>query len=259
MVNFLIFSTKFKAMEILGIDIGGSGIKGAIVETKTGEMLTKRLRIPTPQPATPEAIAETIKQIADSFGYKKSIGCGFPALMNHGVIKTASNIDPSCKDVDANKLFSEITGRIVHVFNDADVAGFAEAKFGLAGKKKGLSLFLTIGTGIGSALINNGKLIENTEFGHIYMQNGLKTEHYASDAVRERENLDWPVWGARLNEVLIYLESLFSPDAFILGGGASKKFELFQDQLHTKAPIQPAELLNKAGIVGAALLAKKRS
>lgn len=246
-------------MEILGIDIGGSGIKGAVVDTKTGEMITKRLRIPTPQPATPDAIADTIREIADAFKYKGPIGCGFPALMQHGVIQTASNIDASCKGVDANALFSKVTGRKVFVFNDADVAGYAEAKFGIAGKRKGLTMFLTIGTGIGSALISNGKLIENTEFGHIYMMNGLKTEHYASDAVRERENLDWQEWGARLNEVLLYLESLFSPDLFILGGGASKKFELFNNQLHTKALVEPAGLLNKAGIVGAALLAKKRN
>jgi polyphosphate glucokinase len=244
-------------MKILGIDIGGSGIKGAIVETKTGEFIDKRYRIPTPQPATPEAIGQTIKEIADYFNYTGIIGCGFPALMHQGVIQTASNIDATCKGVDANALFSKISGRKVKVYNDADVAGYAESKFGLIPLKQGLTLFLTIGTGIGSALISNGKLIENTEFGHIYMLNGLKTEHYASDAVRERENLDWLVWGARLNEVLEYLNSLFSPDLFILGGGASKKFDQFKDELKVNVRVEPASLLNRAGIVGAAMLVKK--
>lgn len=244
-------------MKILGVDIGGSGIKGAIVDTKTGEFVGKRHRIPTPQPATPEAIGQTIKEIADYFRYDGPIGCGFPALMNHGVIQTASNIDASCKGVDANALFSKITGRKVSVYNDADVAGFAEAKFGSIPLKKGLTLFLTVGTGIGSALINNGKLIENTEFGHIYMQNGLKTEHFASDAVRERESLEWAEWATRFSEVLLYLNSLFSPDLFILGGGVSNKFDLFKDQLNVGVKVEPATLLNRAGIVGAALLVKK--
>ena len=182
-------------METLGIDIGGSGIKGALVNTETGELSSERHRIPTPQPATPQAIGKTIKAIADHFDYKGKIGSGFPALMQNGVIKTASNIDQSCKDVDANKLFSEITDREVVVYNDADVAGFAELKFGKNKDFKGSALFLTVGTGIGSALFYQGVMVPSTELGHVFMENGLKCEHYASDAVRKREDLKWKDWG----------------------------------------------------------------
>ncbi len=242
-------------MEVLGIDIGGSGIKGAIVDTKKGVFISERHRIETPQPATPEAIAGTIKQIADHFSYSGKIGCGFPAVMQSGVIKTASNIDKSCIDVNANKLFSKVTGCKVKVLNDADVAGYAELKFGKYKNFKKLALFITIGSGIGSALFYKGTLVPNTELGHVFMENGLKCEHHASDAVRKKEGLKWPEWGARLNDVLNYLEFLFNPELIIIGGGASKKFEKFAMELKTKAPVEPAKLLNQAGIVGAGLLA----
>ncbi|MCF8371013.1 MAG: ROK family protein [Bacteroidales bacterium] len=242
-------------MEVLGIDIGGSGIKGAMVNTETGELVGERHRIETPQPAKPQAIAETIKAIANHFDYKGKIGCGFPAVMQNGVIKTASNIHKSNIDVDANKLFSKVTGCEVNVFNDADVAGYAELKFGKYPDFKGMALFLTIGSGIGSALFYKGMLIPNTEFGHLFMDKGLKCEHYASDAVRKKKEMSWEKWGKRFNEVLQYLEFIFSPELIILGGGTSKKFDLFEMQLKIKAPVEPAKLLNQAGIIGGAMLA----
>jgi polyphosphate glucokinase len=242
-------------MEILGIDIGGSGIKGAIVNTKIGEYVTERHRIETPQPATPEVIAENLTRIVKHFNYTGKVGCGFPAVIQNGVIKTASNIDKSCIGVNANKFFSKYTGCKVKVYNDADVAGFAELKFGKVKDFKGLALFLTIGTGIGSALFYQGTLIPNTEFGHIYMNNKLKAEHFTSDAIRKAEDLNWKSWGKRFNQYLEYLETLFYPELIILGGGASKKFDKFSEQLTVKTPVEPAQLLNHAGIIGAALLA----
>jgi polyphosphate glucokinase len=254
--NFAPQTTYF--MEVLGIDIGGSGIKGTLVNTKTGEFTEERYRIPTPQPATPEAIANTIKDIADHFNYSGVIGCGFPSLIKKGVIMTASNIDKSCIGVDANKLFTKITGRKTLVWNDADVAGYAEMKLGTKSKHQ-FGIFITIGTGIGTAFIMNGKLLPNTELGHVYMENGLKAEKFTSDAVRKNEDLDWETWGKRFNSYLQYMELLFSPDVFILGGGASKKYNKFADYISVNADIEPSTLLNKAGIVGAALLAHKES
>ena len=242
-------------MEVLGIDVGGSGIKGAIINTENGEFITERHRIKTPQPATPEIIAETIKQIADHFNWTGKIGCGFPSVIQNGIIRTAANIDKSCIGANANELFSAVTGRQVKVYNDADAAGFAELRFGKVKNFNGLALFLTIGTGIGSALFYEGKLIPNTEFGHMYMNNKLKAEHFTSDAIRKKEDLNWKNWGKRFNEYLEYLETLLYPELIILGGGASKKFEKFSSEITIKAPIEPAQLLNNAGIIGAALLA----
>jgi len=239
--------------ELLGIDVGGSGIKGAIVDVESGKLVTERHRIPTPQPATPEAIAETIKAIADHFDYNGKIGCGFPAVIKSGVIKTASNIDKSNIDVDANKLFSEITGRQVFVVNDADAAGLAEVSFGEGKGMEGVVLVITIGTGIGSALFTDGKLVPNTEFGHIYMHNGKVAEKYTSDAVRKKEDLKWSEWGKRFNKYLKYMDFLLNPKLIILGGGASKKMEKFEKQIKISTPVKPAKLLNEAGIIGAAV------
>ncbi|PLX20387.1 MAG: polyphosphate glucokinase [Marinilabiliales bacterium] len=242
-------------MDVLGIDIGGSGIKGTIVNLKTGEFVSDRYRIETPQPATPELIATSIHAVAKHFNWKDKIGCGFPAVIQNGVIKTASNIDNSCIGVNANKLFSKKTGCKVKVYNDADVAGYAELKFGKVKDFNGLTIFLTIGTGIGTALFYQGQLIPNTEFGHVFMNNKLIAEHYASDAIRKKEDLSWKAWGKRFNEYLEYLEKLINPELIILGGGTSKKFEKFSAQINIKTPIEPAQLLNNAGIIGAALLA----
>lgn len=240
---------------ILGIDVGGSGIKGSIVDTNTGKLLFDRYRIPTPPNAKPEQIAKIIKTISDYFNYRGKIGCGFPAVIQNGVIKTASNINKSNINTNANELFSQITGQQVKVFNDADAAGFAAMKFGAGKHVKGVVIMLTIGTGIGSALFIDGKLVPNTEFGHVFMKNGLIAEKYTSDATRKKLDLDWDKWGERFNKYLLYLQKLLNPELIILGGGASKKIHKFKTKIDSSIEIVPATLLNNAGIIGAACLA----
>ena len=243
-------------MQILGVDIGGSGIKGAIVDTSTGELVSERHRIETPQPATPEAVAPVLAQLTRHFNWTGLIGCGFPAAIQHGIVRTASNIAPSFIGTNIDRLFSDATQCPCFNLNDADAAGIAEIEFGESANRSGVVLMVTIGTGLGTALFTDGNLIPNTELGHIYLENGKKAEHYASDAVRKAEDLSWKRWGKRFNFYLSSMEKLFWPDLIILGGGASKKFEKFQDQLTIEAPVKPAAFLNQAGIVGAALYAK---
>lgn len=242
-------------MEILGIDIGGSGIKGAIVDTATGELKYERIRLVTPQPATPEAVAQTLKELVDQIGYKGPIGCGFPARVINGEVLTAANIDKSWINVKVEDLFSKVTGQKVFVANDADVAGLAELTFGAVKDYKGPVLFLTIGTGIGSALFINGQMYPNTEFGHIKFKGDI-AEHYCSDAVREREELGYKEWGERLNKFLEYIAFLTQPDFIVLGGGVSKKFEKYESKLTLSTKVVPATTLNLAGIIGAAMYAK---
>lgn len=242
-------------MEILGIDIGGSGIKGAIVDTATGELKSERIRLVTPQPATPEAVAQTLKKLVDQIGYKGPIGCGFPARVINGEVLTAANIDKSWINVKVEDLFSKVTGQKVFVANDADVAGLAELTFGAVKDYKGPVLFLTIGTGIGSALFINGQMYPNTEFGHIKFKGDI-AEHYCSDAVREREELGYKEWGERLNKFLEYIAFLTQPDFIVLGGGVSKKFEKYESKLTLSTKVVPATTLNLAGIIGAAMYAK---
>ncbi|HPJ46954.1 MAG TPA: ROK family protein, partial [Tenuifilaceae bacterium] len=230
-------------METLGIDIGGSAIKGTIVNTETGKYVQERFRIATSQPASMEETVDTVKKLVEHFGWRGKIGCGFPAVVHNGVVKTAANIDKAFIGVNANQLFSEATGCEVNVVNDADAAGFAELNFGKIKNYRGFAIFLTIGTGIGSALFNKGNLIPNSELGHIFMKNGLKGEKFTSDAVRKREDLSWGEWGARFNEYLLYLEKLFYPELFIIGGGTSKKFDKFESALSLNTPIVPATLL----------------
>lgn len=244
-----------KLKKILGIDIGGSGVKGAIVDTKVGKLLTERYRIPTPQPATPEAVADVIKEISDYFHWDGPIGVGFPGVIQHGVAKTAANVDDSWIDKDLNKLFSTVTGCTVHVVNDADAAGMAEVKFGAGKGEKGTLMLITVGTGLGTVIFTNGKLVPNLEFGHLIMH-GADAELYASDAARKRDELDWETWAGRFNEYLLYIEALFWPDKIIIGGGASKKGDRFFPHLTTQAEVVPAELKNEAGIVGAAMVSK---
>lgn len=242
-------------MEILGIDIGGSGIKGAIVDTATGELKSERIRLVTPQPATPEAVAQALKELVDQIGYKGPIGCGFPARVINGEVLTAANIDKSWINVKVEDLFSKVTGQKVFVANDADVAGLAELTFGAVKDYKGPVLFLTIGTGIGSALFINGQMYPNTEFGHIKFKGDI-AEHYCSDAVREREELGYKEWGERLNKFLEYIAFLTQPDFIVLGGGVSKKFEKYESKLTLSTKVVPATTLNLAGIIGAAMYAK---
>lgn len=244
-------------MHILGIDIGGSGIKGTLVDIKKGEFAVERHRIATPQPSTPTAVAKTVAEIATHFKYKGPIGCTFPAVILHGVAMSAANVDKSWIGTDAETLFAEATGCPVHVLNDADAAGVAEMTHGVGRDRQGVVIMLTLGTGIGSAIFIDGILVPNTEFGHVEMNNGQEAEHYAASSVRESEDLSWKKWGKRLNKYLNYMEVLFTPDLFILGGGVSKKSEKFMEYIDVRAEVLPAELLNDAGIIGAAMAASK--
>ncbi len=239
---------------VLGVDIGGSGVKGAPVDLATAEFSAERRRIPTPQPATPEAVAETVASVVAGFDTEGPIGCTFPGIVQHGVIRLAANVDKAWVGTDAEALFSDAVGRPVLVLNDADAAGLAEARFGAAQDCDGVVLVLTFGTGIGSALLNDGQLVPNTEFGHLELD-GQEAEHRAAAAVREDEDLAWKEWGGRVNHYLKHLELLFTPDRFVIGGGVSRKFAKFADFLDVRAEVVPAELRNQAGIVGAALVA----
>lgn len=242
-------------MEILGIDIGGTGIKGAIVNTVSGELVTERFRIPTPQPATPKAVAETLADVVRHFNWTGPVGAGFPATILHGVAKTAANVDDAFIGTNLEVLFSEESGCSVYVANDADVAGLAEFTFGQGKDQQGLVIMVTVGTGIGTAIISQGRLLPNTELGHIYLKNGVKAEQYAANSVRKDQNLSWKEWGKRFNSYLETMEGLFNPDLFVLGGGVSKHFDQYQKYLTTNAPVKTASFLNQAGIVGAAMYA----
>jgi len=240
-------------MEALGIDIGGSGIKGALVDTLTGNLLTERHRIPTPSPATPERVAEVVAQIQQFFNFNATIGCGFPALIKNGVAKTASNIDKQWIDTNVELLFEKHTNCKVKVLNDADAAGIAEMKFGAGKDVKGTVIIVTVGTGIGTALFSDGILFPATELGHLHLSDGTIAEHFASDAVRNNLNLSWEQWAERFNIYLKLLDKFFSPQLIILGGGASKRTDKFLHLLTKSINIVPAQLLNEAGIIGAAL------
>ncbi len=241
-------------MEILGIDIGGSGIKAAPVDSVAGELLQPRERIATPSPSTPAAVAEIVRELVRHFNWTGPIGIGFPAIVRHQIVLTAANIDPAWIGVDGADLFSKATGCPVRMVNDADAAGLAEIAFGAGRGLRGSLILLTLGTGIGSALFYNGFLFPNSELGHIEM-NGMIGEKFASAAVRKNEDLDWEEWTGRLNQYLAKIERLFAPDTIILGGGVSKKFSHFGPLLKTQADLMPAQLFNDAGIVGAAMAA----
>lgn len=244
--------TQKKTTRVLGVDVGGSGIKGGIVDVDRGELLTDRTRFDTPEPATPDAVAGVVRQLADHFEWDGSVGVTVPAIVRHGVVHSAANIDDSWIGVDAERLFSEILGRPVKVLNDADAAGLAELHFGqVKDRADGVVMLLTFGTGIGSAIFVEGNLLPNSELGHLQMHGG-DAEHWASAKVRRREDLSWEEWGRRVNEYLQYVEFLFSPDAIIVGGGVSRRSENFFPYLETIAPIFAAELENRAGVVGAA-------
>ena len=246
-------------MPILGIDIGGSGIKGALVDEKTGEVVTARFRIPTPDHAKPDDVAKVVKEIVKHFDYKGQVGIGLPAAILHGVAFTAANIDQSWIGTNAEDLFKKATGCDCYVVNDADAAGVAEMSFGIGKEiKEGVVLFLTLGTGIGSALFVDGKLVPNTELGHIEVR-GKDAEWRASDGVRKKKSLKWKKWANRLEEVLNKLDGLFWPDLIVLGGGVSKDWEKFVPYIKIRARVVPAELFNQAGIVGAAMYAWQKS
>lgn len=239
-------------MLVLGIDVGGSGIKGAPVDIEAGKMVTKRYRIPTPRPSTPEKVAKTVAKIANHFKWEGPIGCGFPAVVQQGVVRTAANIDKSWIGTNVREVFTQVTGNQVVVINDADAAGLAEMTFGAGKGHKGVVLLVTIGTGLGTSLFINGKLLPNTELGHIEI-NGEDAEKNASDAARTREKLSWKQWGKRFNNYLNHLEKLIWPDVIILGGGVSKKHKSFTPYLDVQAEVVIAKTFNQAGIIGGAL------
>jgi polyphosphate glucokinase len=242
-------------MEILGIDVGGSGIKGAPVDIQTGKFTGARHRIPTPKPAKPNSVIKVISDITRHFDWHGPIGVGFPAALHNGVVLTASNIHKKWIGVNAAKIIAEKTGCPVCMVNDADAAGLAEITFGAGKRRNGVIVVVTIGTGLGTALFTDGILLPNAELGHIEID-GVEAEWRASDAARKRENLSWQNWGERFNIYLGTLEKLLYPGLFILGGGASKKFAEFIDYIDVHADVVPARLRNEAGIIGAALAAR---
>jgi polyphosphate glucokinase len=244
----------------VGIDIGGTGIKGAIVDVKSGSLLSDRLRYETPEGGTPKAIASTLKELISRLPNAKGLPVGicFPAVVKNGVTMSAANVSKDWIGLDADRLFEKELRTTVHVINDADAAGLAEAKYGAAAKQKGLVVVTTLGTGIGTALIYNGKLIPNSELGHLEID-GVDYESKAAYSAKERENLTWVQWAKRLQKYYSTLEALLTPDLFIVGGGVSKEYEEFLTLLQLKTPIVPAENRNSAGIMGAAYWAKKHS
>jgi polyphosphate glucokinase len=237
-----------------GIDIGGSGIKGAPVDLAKGTLLSERFRIPTPQPSTPDAVAAVVTQIVEHFGWDGPFGCTFPAVVQRGTIRTAANVDKSWIGTDLEKLLEAATGHPVRGVNDADAAGFAEVRHGAAKDREGIVVLTTLGTGIGTAVINDGHLLPNTELGHLEV-GGHDAETRASDAARDRDGLSWEKWAKRLRKYYRHLEDLLWPDLFVVGGGVSKHAENFLPLLDIRTEIIPAALRNEAGIVGAALLA----
>lgn len=246
-------------MESFGLDIGGSGIKGAVVDVDRGTLMTPRFRLPTPEGAEPEEMAVVVKEVVAHFGWQGPIGSGFPAVVTNGEARTAANIHPSWIGKNIEKLFGTYIGLPVCVLNDADAAGMAEMRFG-AGihYKKGVVLMITVGTGIGTAIFVNGTLLPNTEFGHIEVR-GKDAEKRTSDATRQRKKLSWEAWGEIFNEYLDTMERLIYPDVIIVGGGISKQWGKFEYCLNIHAPVLPAQFLNEAGIIGAAVYASEQT
>ncbi len=241
-----------------GVDVGGSGVKGGIVDLATGELIGERHKIETPQPATPRAVAETVRTIVDHFEWTGDVGITLPCVVTGGIARTAANVDRAWIGTDAGALFSDhLGGRAVTVLNDADAAGIAEDKFGGGRDTKGVVILLTFGTGIGSAILQNGVLLPNTELGHMEID-GKEAEHRAASRIKEENDLSYKQWAKEVSRVLERIEDLFWPDLFIAGGGISRKAEKWIPLLTNRTPVQPATLRNTAGIVGAALAATSR-
>ncbi|MFK5889528.1 MAG: ROK family protein [Flavobacteriaceae bacterium] len=244
-------------MEVLGIDIGGSGIKGAIVNLKTGKFISERHRIPTPKPATPNDIANTVKELVAFFNWKGAVGCGFPTIIKNGVCQAHGNLHKDWMGVNAEKLFADITGLNFTVINDADAAGLAEMHYGAGKNVKGLVLTITVGTGIGSGAFFNGQLLPNFELGQMLYKDGRLIEQYASDTARKNEDLSYKKWTKRFNYFLNYAHTVCAPDLIILGGGISNKFYKFEKYIDSKTPLVLAQAQNNAGIVGAAVAGRR--
>ena len=240
---------------VLGIDVGGSGIKAALVDIEPGTLESDRHRIETPRPATPDAMAQEIKQLVGEFDYSGPIGCCFPTVVVDGHARTVSNLDESWRNVQIDETFGRATGHSYVIINDADAAGIAEMQLGTGVNLDGLVLTITIGTGLGSGMFYDGQLIPNLELGHMAGKDGEPFEAFASKRARVDEDLSWSEWGARFNAFLTRADRVCSPDHFIIGGGTSKKFHEFRDALTVPTPIHIAKFLNNAGIIGAAVAA----
>lgn len=246
-------------MKILGIDVGGSGIKAAIVNTKTGELLSERYRIDTPKPATPKAVSKSILKIVTYFNWKNIVGCSFPTTIVNGKCIHFGNLSPEWLNIQVDKLFEKECKLPFYVSNDADLAGLAEVNLGAGKKEKGVTVVITVGTGIGSGLFYKGKLIPNFEIGKMLHNNGKIIEFYTADSIRKKENLSLKEWALRFDELLSYTKIVLSPNLIIVGGGISKKYKKFSQYLNTKITVKPAEFKNNAGIIGAAIYAKKKN
>jgi len=240
----------------LGVDIGGTGIKAAIVDVITGELVSDRVKVPTPEGGSPAEIVECVVSLVKDLDAAPDmpVGVCFPAIVLDGHTMSAANVSDEWVGLDAESLFEEALGRDIYFVNDADAAGFAEVRYGAAKDKRGLIILTTLGTGIGSAIIYNGLLVPNSELGHLEID-GEDAEHRASNSARENKELDWTEWATHLQRYYSHLELLFSPDLFIVGGGVSKSYEEFLPLLKLRAPIVPALLRNNAGILGGAALA----
>jgi len=236
-----------------GVDVGGSGVKGGVVDLETGQLVGDRIKLLTPQPSTPEAVAETVAEIIRQAEWDGPVGITLPSVVTGGVARSAANIDKKWIGTDARALFSEaLGGRLVTVLNDADAAGIGEDALGAGKDAKGVVILLTFGTGIGSAILHNGVLLPNTEFGHMEVD-GKEAEHRAASSVKEKKDLSYKEWAGEVSRVLTRFENLLWPDLFIAGGGISRKNEKWIPHLTNRTPVVPAALLNTAGIVGAAL------
>jgi polyphosphate glucokinase len=241
---------------ILGIDIGGSGIKGALVDLEKGAFATDRLRIDTPQPATPDAVIGTIKEIVSHFNYTGPLGVGIPSVVLNGTVMSAANIDDGWIGYPGQTAIAKATGCQTLLLNDGDVAGVAEMRYGAGKGHNGIVMIFTLGTGVGSVMFVNGKLVPNLELGHLYLRHmKADAENHMSARVREEQDLGWKKWGKRLNTYFQHIEMLFSPDLIIIGGGVSKKHDSFLHYIDVRAEVVPAKLRNEAGIVGAAVTA----
>jgi polyphosphate glucokinase len=240
--------------QALGIDIGGTGIKGAPVDLEKGQLAADRVRLLTPSPAKPDTVAEVVVELLEQIGVDGPVGLTLPAVITNGTVRTAANIHKSWIGVDAVELFGKATGRDVFVLNDADAAGMAEVRYGAGAGRKGLVVVVTLGTGIGSALFVNGSLVPNTELGHLRLRKG-DAEDWAAESVRERDDLSWKEYAGRLQDYLDLVQQLFWPEVIIIGGGISKKSDKFLPRVEVEAEVVPAKMQNEAGIIGAAMFA----
>ncbi|HEU4319227.1 MAG TPA: ROK family protein [Acidimicrobiia bacterium] len=239
----------------LGVDIGGSGIKAALVDVSDGSLVSERNRVDTPQPATPESVTEIYAEMVAGFDYSGPVGVGFPSVIRNGIVETANNIDQAWIGQKVADMFAGATGLETVVINDADAAGLAETRFGVAEGAKGLVLMITFGTGIGSGMFIDGRLVPNLELGQLELEGHKPAELYFSAKARRRDDLDWDQWGSRANRFLSHVNEVFNPDLMVVGGGLAKHWEFFVHTLDESLPLMPAEMGNDAGVVGAALVA----